>query len=154
MEVRIKCKTCKDYTQSVDPSSIKKVSKNFYLIKVRCAICGNLKYKKLNEAQRKILPQDIINIPENLERNSFETAGGIIPLLALIPAIAAGISAITGVAGTVASSVINSKKANEERRHNEQMEQITKDALGKGIDKDKFNESVNYLQGKGFKISI
>ena len=43
-------------------------------------------------------------------------------LLALIPAIVAGISALAGLAGTVASNVIQAKKNNaqleEQQRHN------------------------------------
>ena len=156
MEVRIKCKKCKEFTQSVEPISIKKLKQNIYDIRAKCTICGHLKIKRLNEQQRKLLPDEIINLSDNSEvTNNIEKEGGIFPLLALIPAIAAGISALGSIGGVAANTIIGAKKAAEDRRHNEQMEQIAKDvASGKGFnqveDENKFEQSLKYLQGKGF----
>ena len=114
----------------------------------------------MNEQQRKLLPDEIINLSDNSEvTNNIEKEGGIFPLLAEIPAIAAGISALGSIGGFTANAIIGAKKAAEDKRHNEQMEQIAKDvASGKWFnqleDKDKFEQSLKYLQGKGFKVLI
>ena len=55
------------------------------------------------------------------------------PLLALIPAIIAGITALTSVAGTTASVVLGNKQANETEQHNKAIEQI---AQGEAISND------------------
>ena len=66
-----------------------------------------------------------------------EKTGGFIPLLALIPAIAAGVAAAGGLAGGVANAVNSSKQARaaeaaqeEQARHNRAIEQQLKSGSG------------------------
>jgi len=60
-----------------------------------------------------------------------EKSGGIIPLLALIPAIAAAVGATGGLAGGIASAVNSSKQAAEQARHNRAIEeQLAKSGSG------------------------
>jgi hypothetical protein len=157
-ELKIKCKTCNNFTECQEPVIIKRYGLNKFNIKTVCAICKCLKSKTLNEMQRKILPEEILTMIEKSEVvNNITREGKILPLLPILGLILSGIGAASGVAGTVASAVINSKKANEDKRHNETMEQIAQNvASGKGFNElneiDKYKTSVNYLQGKGFQI--
>ena len=160
MEVRIMCQKCNDFTESTEPITIKRFKGQNFDIQCKCVVCNKLKRKRLNKLQRKLLPDEVINMPENSEVvNNINRDGGILPILPLLGAIFAGVSALTGVGGTVASAVINSKKANEEKRHNEAMEQIANNvATGKGwadlSESEKYDTSVKYLQGKGFQIFV
>ena len=54
-----------------------------------------------------------------------EKAGGFLPLLAAIPAI---LGAMGGLAGGVASAVNSSRQANEQIRHDKELENIAKEA--------------------------
>ena len=133
-ELSIPCTYCGENTQSIEPISIKRSAAKRYYIKAKCIICGKIKSKFLNDAQRKQLSQEVLDIPigTTVDNNITTKEGGILPLIPLIGAIAAGISALTGVAGTVASTVLNSKKNDEEQRHHREMESITKNAVGSG----------------------
>jgi hypothetical protein len=159
-ELRINCKTCNEFTESQEPVIIKKYGKNKFNIKTVCAVCKGIKSKILNEMQRKILPNEILEMPENSEVvNKIEKEGKFLPLIPLLGAIFAGVSALTGIGGLTASTVISAKKAAEDKRHNEQMEQIAQNvASGKGFDQlsdfDKYDTSVKYLQGHGFQIYV
>lgn len=63
-----------------------------------------------------------------------EKVGGFLPLLTLIPIIASALGAAGGVAGGVASAVSSVKAANEQARHNKEMEKLVQ---GSGIISDK-----------------
>jgi hypothetical protein len=159
-EIRIKCKTCKEFTDCQEPVTIKKYGQNKFLIKTVCIICKGLKTKTLNEMQRKILPKEILEMSENSEvANNITREGAILPLIPLLGAIFAGVSALTGIGGATASAVIGAKKAAEDKRHNEAMEQIAQNvASGKGFNElseiEKYDTSVKYLQGRGFEIYV
>ena len=62
----------------------------------------------------------------------------MIPLLALVPLVIAGISALTSAAGTAASVVLSNKQADEQQRHNKAVEQI---AQGGNIEDDIKNDN-------------
>jgi ribosomal protein L44E len=167
-ELRIKCTKCKDFTQSIEPVVIKRFGANKFNIKVACSICKKYKTKTLNEMQRKLLPKEIQDMPENTEIvNNIEKDGGLFPLIPLIGAIAAGISALAGVGGVTANAILKSKENNEQERHNKAVEDI---ARGSGIEETSpiagvmgspgydddalIDKSIKFLHGKGFKISV
>ena len=125
LEVRLYCLKCKDFTQSIGPIIVSKLIKNRYHIKARCSICNKFKSKFLNHEQINLLLNEIKNSPENSTfNNDIIRDGKALPLLALIPLVIPGISAITSAAGTAASVVLANKQANETERHNKQSEQI------------------------------
>jgi hypothetical protein len=59
-----------------------------------------------------------------------EKVGGFLPLLAAIPAI---IAAMGGLAGGVASAVNSTRQTNEQKRHNQELENIAKGGSLKSI---------------------
>ena len=63
-----------------------------------------------------------------------EKHGGFLPLL--LAAIPAAIAAIGGLAGGITSAVNSTRQTNEQKRHNEAVESITKQQLGSGIISD------------------
>ena len=60
-ENRIRCKTCKNYTQSIEPVDIKNESGNRFYFKAVCVICNKFKTKYLNLEQVKAVPNEIIS---------------------------------------------------------------------------------------------
>ena len=113
-----------------------------------CSICNKFKTKFLNLEQVKLLPKQVRESEDGSTFNNNVTIDGkALPLLALIPLVIAGISAITSAAGTAASVVLSNKQADEQHRHNKAVEQI---AQGGNIDNDVI-KNYNYLQihGKG-----
>jgi hypothetical protein len=150
-ELRIKCRTCKDFTEGQEPVTIKKYGKNKFNIKIVCSICKGLKSKTLNERQRRILPKEILEMPENTEVvNNITKDGGILPIIPLIAAVISGIGALGSIGGATANAIISSKKANEDERHNREMETITKNAVsGNGMSEQ---EALKVLTGKGYLI--
>ena len=133
-EIRLRCNTCIEFTQSINPIIIKKETNNRLHIKAVCSICNKFKTKYLNIEQVKLLPNEVKNAPDNTTfTDNIIKEGKALPLLALIPAIIAGITALTSVAGTTASVVLENKQANETERHNKAIEQI---AQGGAISND------------------
>ena len=58
-EIRLKCGSCKDYTQTINPIIITKLIENRYHIKAVCLICNKFKSKFLNKEQIMLLPKEI-----------------------------------------------------------------------------------------------
>ena len=58
-----------------------------------------------------------------------EKHGGFLPLLALIPAIAAAAAGVGGLAGGISSAVNSTRQTNEQVRHNKEVEK----QLGSGL---------------------
>ena len=125
LEVRLYCFKCKDFTQSINPITVSKLIKNRYHIKARCSICNKFKSYLLNYEQIKVLPDEIKTAPENSTFNNDTIRDRkALPLLAIIPLVIAGISALTSVAGSTASVLLANNQANETERHYKQIEQI------------------------------
>ena len=119
LEIRLYCIKCKDFTQSTGPIIINKLTKNRFNIKVLCSICNKLKSQFLNKEQKKLLSDEVLNSSDNSTFNDVIIRDGkAIPLLALVPLIIAGISALTSAAATAASVVLSNKQADEQQRHN------------------------------------
>ena len=152
MEVSIRCKSCKTLSKTIEPTFLTRLEEKKYNIKGKCGNCGKHKSKDLNRKQIALLPDEAKNIPVGSMVNQVEKNGGILPLAALIPLILGGIGAASGVAGTVASSVINKQKADEEARHNRASEEIMRQAAAKGgaLSESEVNEMINKLSGAGF----
>ena len=108
LEIRLRCNTCKEFTLSINPIIIKKETNNRFYIKAVCSICNKFKTKYLNIEQVNLLPEKIINAPDNTTfTDTIERNGGIIPLFPLIGAIAAGITVLASAGGATASAVIS-----------------------------------------------
>jgi hypothetical protein len=107
LEVRVRCPNCKELTKSVEQIIIKKVKGNRFYFTAACVFCNSFNNNYLNRSQVNILPYEIKNAPDNTTfSNIIEKEGKTLPLLALIPTIAAGITALPVLGGTVASNVI------------------------------------------------
>ena len=147
-----------------------------------CSICNKFKTKYLNIEQVNLLPDEIRNAPNNTTfTNTIERNGGIIPLLPLIGAIAAGITALASAGRATASAVISAKNSTEQERHNRELEAAARgnglmsvDSLKnnedlqplKGMsdralpvdrsmtDDELINKSIEFLTGKGFSVTI
>ena len=112
LEIRLKCNNCKDFTQTINPIIINKLTKNRYHIKAVCSICNKFKTKFLNKEQIKLLPVELKQAGNNTTfNNTIERNGGIIPLLPLIGAIAMGISTLTATGGATTSAIISAKNS-------------------------------------------
>ena len=140
----MKCNHCKEYTQSIGPIIIKKERGNRFHIRAICIICNKQKNKYLNKAQVDILPpelkdaEDYKTFVDNIDTKS----GGIIPILPVIAAIAAGITALSTAGGVAANTIISAKNLSESERHNKELENI---ARGGGFEDDK-TELMSLLQ--------
>ena len=133
-EVRLYCLKCKDYTQSIEPIIIKKDVGIRFHIKAMCSICNKFKSKFLNLEQVKLLPDEIKHsVDGSTFTNTIERNGGILPIIPLIMAVTAGISALAAAGGTTASAIISAKNFAEDERHHKQLEQISR---GNGISND------------------
>ena len=64
-EIRLKCASCKDYTQTINPIIITKLTKNKYHIKAVCSIFNKYKSKFLNKEQKTLLPNEIQQATNN-----------------------------------------------------------------------------------------
>ena len=123
LEIRLKCLKCKDFTQTICPIIISKLTENRYHIKTVCSISYKFKSKCLNKEQIKLLSIEIQQAADNTTfNNTIERNGGIIPLILLIGAIAAGISALASAGGATASAIISEKDSAEQERHNKAVE--------------------------------
>ena len=174
LEIRLRFKTCKEFTQSINPIIIKKETNNRFYIKAACLICNKFKTKYLNIEQINFLQDEIRNAPDNtIFTDTIERNIGIIPLLPLIDAIAAGIMELASAGGATASAVNSAKNCAEQERHNRELEAA---ARGNKLDEDLqplknmsdralpvertmsddelINKSIEFLTGKGFNVTI
>lgn len=149
-----------------------------------CAVCGGVKSKFLNADEVRLLPPEALAAPAGTTfDNALERDGGVLPLLPLLGAIAAGVSALAGVGSTTANVVLNAKKHAEEERHNREIEKIAREVPAEKVSvglsteseastingaigllrskgyavtapDDMLAASIGYLQGKGFIVSI
>ena len=184
-ELRLRCFYCKDYTQSISPVIIKKERGNRFHIRATCIVCNKQKVKYLNKHQVDILPDEIKDSEDNTTfvDNIKAKHGGIVPLIPIIAAICAGITALSTAGGAAAGTIIAAKYSSETDRHNKKLEQIGegnysdnekegsslavilpllhaiyKSVNGSGLDRslsddELTQQSVAYLTGKGFQIS-
>ena len=94
-QTHIRCSTCKDYTQSIEPVDIRKESGNRFHFKAVCVICNKLKVKYLNLGQVKALPDEILDSDDgSIFTNTIIRNDEIIPIIPLIGPIVMGISAL------------------------------------------------------------
>ena len=150
LDVRLYCINCKEYTQSISPISIIKVATNRFHIKAMCFICNKLKTNFLNKEQIKLLPKEIRESEDGLNFNNNVTIEGTaIPLLALIPLVISGISALASADGTTASAVLANKQANKDEKHHRELESIDR---GNSISNDVIKNN-NDLQINGNGIN-
>ena len=113
-EIRLKYASCNDFTQTIGPIIISKLSENRYHIKAVCSICNKFKSKLLNKEQVKLLPNEIQQAADNTTfTNTIERNGGLLPIIPLIGAIAAGISALASAGGVAAYAIISAKNSAE-----------------------------------------
>ena len=137
-EIRLKCASCKDFTQTISPIIISKLTENRYHIKAVCSICNKFKSKFLNQEQIRLLPVEVQQAAVNTAFNdTIELNGGIIPLIPLIGAIAAGISALASAGGATASAIMNAKNSDEDEKHHRELESIARgNSISNNIIKD------------------
>lgn len=84
-EIRIKCKNCDEYTESIPEITINKTSSNRYFATTFCKICNKPKTKYLNMTQIACLPENIKSAPANTIVSFGERYGTAIgPLLHLL----------------------------------------------------------------------
>lgn len=171
-ELRIPCYKCKQLDgrsalirESIEPIRIKKLGDNRYYIYAVCKICNKVKSKYMNQNQMNILPDEIKSAPNGtVFNNTIERNGGIIPIIPIIAAIAAGISALASAGGATATAVLAAKKNSEDERHHRELEAA---ARGNGIevnsaatetstltDDELIDRSIKFLNGKGFQVTI
>ena len=82
-----------------------------------CLICNKFKSKYLNIKQINLLLDEIRNAPDKITfRDTIERNGVIIPLVPLIGAIAAGITALASAGGATATVVISAKNSAKQER--------------------------------------
>ena len=144
------CLKCKDYTISIKPIIMKKDIGSRFHIKAMCSICNIFKTKFLNLEQVKLLLKEIRESEDGSNFNNNVTIDGkALSLLALVPMIIAGISALTSAVGTIASVVLSNKHANEDENHHRELASI---ARGNSISNDVITNN-NDLQINGNGIN-
>ena len=90
---------------------------------------------------------------DELKHGSGLYMGGIFPLLALIPAILAGVASTAGIAGGVAAAV-NQSKQSQAADKDKELKQAMIDKLGKGVflNPHEGKALYSYLKSKGIKM--
>ena len=90
---------------------------------------------------------------EEIKSGSGLYMGGIIPLLALIPAILAGLASASGVAAGI-SSAVNSAKQSQAADKDKELKQAMINKLGTGVHLNPYEGRALYdfLKGKGLEI--
>ena len=92
---RIRCHTCQNYTQSIEPVVINKESGNRLHFKAICIICNKFKNKYLNLEQVKALPIEIRDSDDgSIFTNTIVRNNEILHIIPLIGSIAMGISTL------------------------------------------------------------
>ena len=87
-----------------------------------CSICNKYMTKFLNLEQVKLLQNEIkISVEGSTFTNTIERNGGILPIIPLIAAVAAGISVIASAGGATANAIISAKNSAEEKRHHREL---------------------------------
>ena len=76
--------------------------------------------------------KEIKNLDNGDEYGLDSNNGGLLPLLPLLGAIFSGIAAASTATGAIANTVISNKRADEEKRHNEERERIMREAAKQG----------------------
>ena len=113
-ETRIRCHTCHNYTQSIEPVIIKKEFVSRFHFKAVCVICNKFKTKYLNQEKVKVLPNEIKDsIDGSTFTNTIERNGILISIIPLISTIVIGISTLPSQ-GTIVSGVLPNKQTNEQ----------------------------------------
>ena len=126
-EIRLKCANCKDYTQTINPIIITKLTENIYHIKAVCSICNKFKSKFLNKEQIKLLPNEIQQASDNTTfTNTIERNGGLLPIIPLISAIYMSILALASAGGAKSSAIISAKNSTEKEKHHRELESIAR----------------------------
>ena len=93
LETHIRCNTCKNYTQCIEPVDIRKEAGNRFHFKAVCIICNKFKVKYLNLEQVKALPIEIRNSDDGSTfTNTIVRNDEIIPIIPLIEPLVMGIS--------------------------------------------------------------
>ena len=118
---------------------MKKERGNRFHIRAICIICNKQKYKYLNKAQVDILPPELKDAEDNktFVGNIETKSGGIIPILQVIAAIAAGITALSKAGEVVSNTIFSAKNSAETQRHNKELENI---ARGNGLNNTEVTE--------------
>lgn len=113
-----------DATIRISSKNISSNNSNIILPMTKTQISGLQKAMKLNKGLQIKFSQ------RQLQNGTFKKDGGLLPLLALLPAI---LAAAGGVTGGIASAVNSSKQTAEQARHNKAIEDI---ARGSGFVSD------------------
>ena len=94
-QIQIRCNTCKNYTQCIEPVDIRKESGNRFHFKTMCIICNKFKVKYLNLEHVKALPIEIQDSDDgSIFTNTIVRNDEIVPIIPLIEPIAMGISTL------------------------------------------------------------
>ena len=90
-----------------------------------CSICNKFKTKFLNLEQVKLLPDETKNsVDDSTFTNTIERNNAILPIIPLIMAVTAGISALASAGKATASAIISAKNSAEDERHHRELEKI------------------------------
>ena len=115
-------------------------------MKAMWLICNKFKTKFLNLEQVKVLPKEIRESEDgSIFTNTIERNGGIIPLIPLIGAIAAGISALASAGWATASAIISAKNSAEEERHHRELEKIAGSGQSDSFNILKYNNNLQTI---------
>ena len=94
-QTQIRCNTCKNYTQCIEPVDIRKESGNRFHFKAVCIICSKFKVKYLNLEQVKAVLIEIRDSDNgSIFTNTIIRNDEIIPIIHLIEPIAMEISTL------------------------------------------------------------
>ena len=130
---KIRCLKCGKETDSEEPVFIKKSKNGRYFILLTCAVCKKNKSISVGKEKLKRLPKEHRDKIKELEADDdYKFEGGLLPLLPLLGAIFSGIAAASTATGAIANTVISNKRADEEKRHNEEREKIMREAAKQG----------------------
>ena len=168
LEIKLWWNKCKEYTQTTNPIIIKKEAGNRFHIKSVCLVCNKYKNKYLNIEQVNLLPDEIKKAPDNTAfTENIIKDGNALPLLTLIPAIFAGIQALTSVGQRGEVTRVhgpNPRAGNKQTEtHGGTITSLPEPAVLSDREKpaertlsddELINKSIEFLTGKGFCVSI
>ena len=145
-ELRIPCQNCRRinkytspiYSETISPIIIKRLAENRYHFQGVCIICQKIKSKYLNQAQRKILPKEILEMPIGKSSDDIKI-GGLEPFTMSL--ITAGIALLPKLIEN-APKIIDSIKGLFNKKEGGELEN----------DELTLNQAIKIIQGKGLDI--
>ena len=155
----LQCKQVTPNSSTLSDIEFRKSKRSIALV-TKCSKCNKRKSRFIGKDDMKKFPLNVRNQIDKLNTNDVlpakDVEGGFFPLLALIPLVAKIAVGAATAAGAIAAPIILNKQAEEQNRHNLELEKIARgNGYGEGVDDDEeeIKQAIALLQGRGYMFA-